>query len=102
LDESLKSTLPALLALLDVPVADPSWQTLDPDHRRLRTFDAIKRLLLREAREQPLLLIFGRSALDRWPDSSFARQPGRCVGVKSDCSSIIGPSTSTDGAIEPT
>jgi class 3 adenylate cyclase/tetratricopeptide (TPR) repeat protein len=58
LDESLKSTLPALLALLDAPVDDASWQTLDPTQRRLRTLDAIKRLLLREAREQPLLLIF--------------------------------------------
>ena len=58
LDESLKSTLPALLALLDAPVDDASWETLDPTQRRLRTLDAIKRLLLREAREQPLLLIF--------------------------------------------
>jgi predicted ATPase len=58
LDESLKSTLSALLALLDVPVTDPSWQTLNPAQRRLRTLDAIKRLLLRETREQPLLLIF--------------------------------------------
>ena len=58
LDESLKSTLPALLALLDVAVDDAAWQTLDPAQRRLRTLDAIKRLLLREAKEQPLLLIF--------------------------------------------
>jgi predicted ATPase len=58
LDESLKSTLPALLALLDVPVDDASWETLDPAQRRLRTLDAIKRLVLREAKEQPLLLIF--------------------------------------------
>ena len=58
LDESLKSTLPALLALLDVAVDDAAWRTLDPDHRRMRTLDAIKRLLLREAKEQPLLLIF--------------------------------------------
>ncbi len=58
LDESLKATLPALLALLDVPVDDASWEKLDPTQRRLRTLDAIKRLVLREAREQPLLLIF--------------------------------------------
>src|SRR5262249_24279453 len=58
LDESLKSTLRALLALLDVPVHDASWQRLDPTQRRLRTLDAIKRLLLREARDQPLLRIF--------------------------------------------
>src|SRR5262245_17729709 len=34
LDEALKPTLPAVLALLDVPVDDARWQTLDPAHRR--------------------------------------------------------------------
>jgi class 3 adenylate cyclase/tetratricopeptide (TPR) repeat protein len=58
LDESLKPTLPALLALLDVPVDDAAWQVLDPGQRRQRTLDAVRRLLLREAGEQPLLLIF--------------------------------------------
>ena len=47
-----------MLALLDVPVEDTAWQTLDPGQRRQRTLDAVRRLLLREAREQPLLLIF--------------------------------------------
>src|SRR5439155_2236226 len=56
LDDALKPTLPALLALLDVPVDDASWKTLDPGQRRQQTLDAVKRLLLREAREQPLLL----------------------------------------------
>jgi len=58
LDESLKPTLPALLALLGAPVDDAAWQTLDPAERRRRTLDAVRRLLLREAHEQPLLLIF--------------------------------------------
>jgi class 3 adenylate cyclase/tetratricopeptide (TPR) repeat protein len=58
LDEALKPAIPALLALLDVPVDDASWRTLDPGQRRQQTLDAVKRLLLREAREQPLLLIF--------------------------------------------
>ena len=58
LDEALKPTLPALLGLLDVPVDDAEWQTLDPRQRRQRTLDAVRGLLLREAREQPLLLIF--------------------------------------------
>src|SRR5437870_9364124 len=58
LDRTLEPTLPALLALFDVPVDDAAWQTLDPGQRRQRTLDAVKRLLLREAREQPLLLIF--------------------------------------------
>jgi class 3 adenylate cyclase/tetratricopeptide (TPR) repeat protein len=58
LDESLRPILPALLALLDVPVEDAAWQNLDPPQRRQRTLDAVKRLLLREAQVQPLLLLF--------------------------------------------
>ena len=58
LDESLRPILPPLLALLDVPVEDPAWQNLDPPQRRQRTFDAVKRLLLREAQVQPLLVLF--------------------------------------------
>jgi predicted ATPase len=58
LDRALEPTLPALLALLDVPLDDASWQALDPGQRRQLTLDAVTRLLLREAREQPLLVIF--------------------------------------------
>jgi predicted ATPase len=58
LGRTLESTLPALLALLDIPVDEPAWGLLDPAQRRQQTLDALKRLLLREAREQPLLLIF--------------------------------------------
>ena len=58
LDTALQPTLPAFLALLDVPVDDAAWRALDPPQRRQRTLDAVRRLLLREAREQPLLLIF--------------------------------------------
>lgn len=58
LDRELEPDLPAFLALLDVPVEDESWQALDPPKRRRQTLDALKRLLLRESREQPLLLVF--------------------------------------------
>ncbi len=58
LDRSLEPTLPALLALLDAPVNDPAWQTLDPAQRRRRMLDSARHLLLREARKQPLILIF--------------------------------------------
>src|SRR5215468_1230169 len=58
LDRALEPTLPALLALLDVPVDDPRWHVLDPAQRRQRTLDAVKSLLLRESRNQPLLVVF--------------------------------------------
>jgi class 3 adenylate cyclase/tetratricopeptide (TPR) repeat protein len=58
LDPALQPLLPPLLALLDVSVDDPTWQTLDPPQRRSRTLEAGKRLLLRESQEQPLLLVF--------------------------------------------
>jgi class 3 adenylate cyclase/tetratricopeptide (TPR) repeat protein len=58
LDEALKPTLPALLALLHVPLDDDAWRTLEPAQRRQRTLEAVKRLLLREAREQPVLVVF--------------------------------------------
>jgi tetratricopeptide (TPR) repeat protein len=58
LDSALGPSLPAFLALLEVPVEDPAWQALDPAQRRQRTLDALKRLLLRESQVQPLLLVF--------------------------------------------
>jgi class 3 adenylate cyclase/tetratricopeptide (TPR) repeat protein len=58
LDRALELTLPALLALLEVPVDDPQWQAFDPQQRRRRTLEAVKRLLLRESQVQPLCLIF--------------------------------------------
>ena len=58
LDRALESALSALLALLDVPADDVAWLALDPAQRRQLTLDAVRRLLLREARERPLLLIF--------------------------------------------
>jgi class 3 adenylate cyclase len=58
LDRALESMLPAVLALLEVPVEDPQWQAFDPPQRRQRTLEAIKRLLLRESQGQPLCLMF--------------------------------------------
>ncbi len=57
LDPALESTLPAVLALLDVPVSDRAWLALDPPQRRQRTLDALKRLLLCESQVQPVLLV---------------------------------------------
>jgi class 3 adenylate cyclase/tetratricopeptide (TPR) repeat protein len=58
LDRAFDHFLPALLWMLEVPVEDPQWGSLDPPLRRLRALDAIKQLLLRESSVQPLLLVF--------------------------------------------
>jgi DNA-binding winged helix-turn-helix (wHTH) protein/tetratricopeptide (TPR) repeat protein len=56
-DDMRKPITPACLTLLDVPVEDPQWQAIDASQRRQRTLDAIKRLLVWESQEHPLLLI---------------------------------------------
>jgi len=58
LDPALEPVLPALLALFDVPSIDGAWPALSPEQRRQLTLDAVRQLLLREAREQPLVVIF--------------------------------------------
>ena len=58
LDRTLEPFLRPLLALLDVPVEDAAWDALDPPQRRLRTLEAVKRLLLRESQVQPVLVVF--------------------------------------------
>jgi tetratricopeptide (TPR) repeat protein len=58
LDRALEPTLPAILSLFDAPVDDVSWLAMDAAQRRQCTLDAVKQLLLREARERPLLVIF--------------------------------------------
>jgi tetratricopeptide (TPR) repeat protein len=58
LDKALAPTLPAFLALLDVPVGDLQWEALDPPQRRQGILNAVKRLLLRESQVQPVLWLF--------------------------------------------
>jgi predicted ATPase len=57
LDEALKDVVPPVLWLLDaLPEEDGLW-SLEPPQRRQLTLDAVKRLLLRESRVQPLVLV---------------------------------------------
>ena len=58
LDETLMSALFPVLTILDIPVQDEPWQALDPQERRQRTLDGVKRLVLRECAAHPLLLVF--------------------------------------------
>ena len=58
LDRSLEDTLPYLFALLGIEEQPSPLQQMDPQIRRQRTFEALKKLFLRESLNQPLVLIF--------------------------------------------
>jgi class 3 adenylate cyclase/predicted ATPase len=58
LDRSLEETLPYLFALLGIEEQPSPLQQMDPQIRRRRTFEALKKLFLRESLNQPLVLIF--------------------------------------------
>src|SRR5215510_2405697 len=58
LNRSLEETLPYFFSLLGIDDATSSLQQMDPQIRRRRTFEAIRKLFLRESLNQPLILIF--------------------------------------------
>ena len=58
LDRALEDTLPYLFALLGIIEGDDPLAQMDAQVRKRRTLDAIKRILLRESLNQPLMVIF--------------------------------------------
>jgi tetratricopeptide (TPR) repeat protein len=58
LDAALQEAIAALLSLLDALPDDSPFLNLEPQQRRQRTLDALKRVLLRESQVQPLVLVF--------------------------------------------
>jgi class 3 adenylate cyclase len=58
LDRRLEETLPYLFALLGIEEQPSPLQQMDPQIRRRRTFEALKKLFLRESLNQLLVLIF--------------------------------------------
>ncbi len=56
LDEKLKGVLPPFHELLSLKVDDAEYLKLEPQHKRERTFEAIRDLLIRESQERPLVL----------------------------------------------
>ena len=58
LDRSLEDTLPYFFVLLGIEDISSPLQQMDPKIRRRRTFEALKRLVLRESLNQPLILVF--------------------------------------------
>jgi predicted ATPase len=58
LDRALEEALPYLNSLQGIADTGDSLAQMDPQIRRRRTLDAIKRILLRESINQPLMVIF--------------------------------------------
>ncbi len=58
LDRTLEDTLPYLFSLLGVSEQASPLLQMDAQVRRQRTLDAVKRLLVRESMNQPLIVIF--------------------------------------------
>jgi class 3 adenylate cyclase len=58
LDRSLEDTLPYLFSLLGIVEGDDPLAQMDGQIRKRRALEAIKRILLRESLNQPLMVIF--------------------------------------------
>ena len=58
LDRTLEDIVPYLYALLGIAEGDDSLAQMDGQIKKRRTLDAIKRILLRESLNQPLMVIF--------------------------------------------
>src|SRR5262249_24221841 len=58
LDKSLEDALPYLFGLLGIVEGEDPLAQMDANVRKRRTLDAIKRILLRESLNQPLIVMF--------------------------------------------
>src|SRR4029077_2899095 len=58
LDRSLEDTLPYLFTLLGIVEGDDPLAQMDGQIKKRRTLEAIKRIILRESLNQPLMVIF--------------------------------------------
>src|ERR1700741_3685574 len=58
LDQSLEDTLPYLFSLLGIVEGDDPLAQMDGQIRKRRTLEAVKRIVLRESLNKPLMVIF--------------------------------------------
>ncbi len=65
-DAGLAWAVPALMALGNLPTADPEWEALAPPERRRQILSAVTGIVLGESRRQPVLLILENL---HWTDS---------------------------------
>ena len=75
-DRALEDALPYLFSLLALVEENEPFAGMDPQVRRRRTLDAIKRSLLRESLNQPLMLVFEDL---HWSDDAGSVDLGRDV-----------------------
>jgi class 3 adenylate cyclase/tetratricopeptide (TPR) repeat protein len=71
LDEWLSDSIAPLLLLLDGLGEDDPFRSLDPVRRRARTLEGLKRLLLRQSRREPLVLVFENLHWIDWETQAF-------------------------------
>jgi tetratricopeptide (TPR) repeat protein len=56
LDEKLKNILPPLFDILSLKVKDEAYSQLDPGLKKIRTFEALSNLFIRESQNKPLIV----------------------------------------------
>jgi predicted ATPase len=103
LDRSLEDTLPYLFSLLGIADGDDPLAQMDGQIRKRRTLEAIKRILLRESLNQPLIVVFEdlhwmtpRARLSLTCSRIPSGRPGFCSWL------ITAPSTVISGPARPT
>lgn len=57
LDENLRTVIPPFQELLSLKVDDDEYLRLDPKQKRVKTFEAVRDLLIRGSQERPLVLV---------------------------------------------
>jgi hypothetical protein len=101
LDAALQEAIAALLSLLDALPDDSPFLNLEPQQRRQRTLDALKRVLLRESQVQPLVLVFEDLHWMR-PRHCWTAWSRACRPLRSSCWPTIALSISTAGVARRT
>ncbi|MCI0546086.1 MAG: AAA family ATPase [Candidatus Rokubacteria bacterium] len=85
LDEALQESAPALLDLLGLP-ADGATEATDPARRRQRRVEAVRGLVLRESRVQPLILMLENL---HWADAETQALLGSLVDAVEDARVLL-------------
>jgi class 3 adenylate cyclase/tetratricopeptide (TPR) repeat protein len=77
LDAQLHWAVAPFLALANIPTEDDEWKALEPAERRRRIFAAVRRVLLREAEQRPVILMVENL---HWSDSETLALVDALVG----------------------